>query len=242
MQRKRMLLPFAGAVVLLAAVLWEAAGSGAEGLGASSAFAADGAYSDWETYPHTTLDEAGETAAALYMDDETLYGHFTFAGDLDDSGLENGVVLRFNEEDSQQLTLRLAAAAESGVVAWNPQLSPLEDGTYVFYLMDESVEEGLTTLHDLQTQGNILGKLYVTVEDGAAQCEFEVGLQETAALLGLEQGDLKTAACRLARLGEQWATLAGASTGPVFGVLLSCAGAALCAAAGCQACGRRGRR
>ncbi|MCD8331421.1 MAG: hypothetical protein LUB63_02670 [Oscillospiraceae bacterium] len=216
-------LPLLAALALgLLAAMWQLTGAAAAA-GESAGIEIDGFYQDWEEYPHTQMSPNGVTGA-LYLENGALYGHLSglSAGDW----LADGLTIRFNGEEG--LTIHLSAAGER---------FGLEDGIYSLYLTAERGERAQSPA----VYGENGARGYVSIAGGwVEQIEFEYPLESAASSLGVKQGALKTAACRVDGLGERWLTFAQASTGGVPGILLCCGLAGLLAAS-CGAMGRRRR-
>lgn len=192
----------------------------------------DGNYSDWDYYPHTLIeyDTAGTShhvpdgEGALYADGSTLYGHVrtVHPDHLMEGGTElaYAITIRFNEDDSQVFYPRLISGSEA-----NPDWSDVQslpEGTYEFLLVNTN---GWGKEADLVTgMGNrVYGRMFITVTEFKHECEFYLDLEKVAELLGCDATDFKVIQARFGRIGDEWITTAGASSGAYMGILICCA-------------------
>lgn len=195
----------------------------------------DGLYGDWDAYPMThidyatagTQDNVADASGALWSDGSTLYG---YAQTTMPRHVENekggefayGVNLRVNEEEGKTLQFRLIAVDENGNINWNPKCSDLEKGTYEFYISDINVWGTSTNINELNSNDRIYGRMMVTISDGKDEMEFEMDMKEIAAKFDMDPNDIKVVQTQYERLGREWITYAGTSTGPWAGVALCC--------------------
>lgn len=117
--------------------------------------------------------------------------------------------------------------AEDGKIDYRPKLSNLKRGTYEFYLIDltgwtsaKYIDE-LEQEDSLQTAHNaVYGK--ATIEIGASkdEMEFEIYLDVLARKYDLDIDGIKVFCARFGRIGSQWITCAGTSTGTWIGIAL----------------------
>lgn len=197
-----------------------------------------GLYGDWDRYPHTTIEYATagthyqmvDSKGALYCDGgSTLLGHVvtTMPEHLDEAGGEfmNAVTIKFNNNEKQVFSPRLVSVDEDGNINWNTSKGGYEDGTYEFYIF--------STYDAWNNAGNIYedsinrensewyGKMTITVKNGVQdECEFYLDLEKVAKKLGCDASDFKRIDAQFGRLGQQWITTAGASSGAWLGLIL----------------------
>lgn len=197
-----------------------------------------GLYGDWDRYPHTTIEYATagthyqmvDSKGALYCDGgSTLLGHVvtTMPEHLDEAGGEfmNAVTIKFNNNEKQVFSPRLVSVDEDGNINWNTPKGGYEDGTYEFYIF--------STYDAWNNAGNIYedsinrensewyGKMTITVKNGVQdECEFYLDLEKVAKKLGCDASDFKRIDAQFGRLGQQWITTAGASSGAWLGLIL----------------------
>lgn len=200
-----------------------------------------GLYGDWDRYPHTTIEYATagthyqivDSKGALYCDGgSTLLGHVvtTMPNHVDkekDAGGEfmSAVTIKFNNNEKQVFSPRLVSVDEAGNINWNTPNGGYEDGTYEFYIF---------STHDAwNNAGNIYedsinrensewyGKMTITVKNGVQdECEFYLDLENVAKKFGCDASDFKRIDAQFGRLGQQWITTAGASSGAWLGLIL----------------------
>lgn len=199
----------------------------------------DGQYGDWNYYPHTPIEYATagthevvqDAEGALYSTGKTIYGHFetTMPAHLQEAGQEltEDITFRFNEEASKDFYPRPIAVDGNGNINWDPERIHLPDGTYEFYLASTDAWHTSTNISDLNEKDQIYGRMMVTIDhSGIDQCEFELYVDKVAEKLGLDESELKTISAQFGRLGQQWVTIAGTSSGPWLGIALCIAAAA----------------
>ena len=187
----------------------------------------DGEYSDWDYYPHTRIDysTAGtgqdllDASGALWFDgDHTLFGHFYSElpqhVQMGISELTHGITFRFNDGEFI-FWPRLLGGTEDDT-DWNPDFDSLPDGSYEFLMANQ---QGWS-----DWQGNaVYGKMIVTKTGDKIECEFYLDLEVLAELFGCDASDLKMIEAQFGRLGDEWVTAAGASSGAYLGIGLSIA-------------------
>lgn len=216
---------------------------GSSGGGSFAGIVYDGEYADWQDYPHTLIQYAtpgtqGKTPDgefAIYAEGSKLYGHTVteyaahLVGGYD---LAYAITIAFNGDrsykdtpDKGNLYPYLVAVDEEGNITYNPNIGNLPNGNHEFYIMDTRSWHSSKNIHDLQGNDRIFGRMTITVEDGREQCEYEIDLEEVAAYIGCDAGDFKLIEAQFGRIGQQWTSTAGASSGAWPGIAL-CIGAA----------------
>ncbi len=219
----------------------------------------DGYYDDWTYYPHETVEyatsgtdgHAVDSRAALYMNDGKVYGHVstTIPAHLQEAGGEftSAVTLKVNDSSDLEFRVRYIAVDENGNINWNPQLSGLPDGTYEYRMVSLDAPGTSTNINDLAPGDEIYGTAYITVGPSKDEMEYEIDADMLASHLRpngegtdithLNGSDIKTVSVQYGRLGQQWVSTAGTSTGPWLGIGLSVA--VVAAVLGVQAARRK---
>ena len=192
----------------------------------------DGLYGDWNNYPHTTIEYATagtqqdrtDAKGALYCVGSTLYGHVvtTMPEHLAEAGGEfmNAVTILFNNNWSQVFYPRMETVAEDGSINWNTPKGGMADGTYEFYLFSTDAWHNSPSIYDANDMDKWYGKMIVTIKDGKDECEFYLDLEKVAEKLNCDASDFKRIDAQFGRLGQQWITTAGASSGAWLGLIL----------------------
>ncbi len=192
----------------------------------------DGLYGDWNKYPHTTIQyatagthhEMTDAKGALYCAGSTLYGHVvtTMPEHLEEAGGEfmNAVTIKFNDNYSQVFYPRTESVASDGSINWNTPKSGYPDGTYEFYLFSTDAWHNSPNINNANDADKWYGKMVITVKDGKDECEFYLDLEKVADKLGCDASDFKQIDAQFGRLGQQWITTAGASSGAWLGLVL----------------------
>lgn len=192
----------------------------------------DGLYGDWNNYPHTTIEYATagtqqdrtDAKGALYCVGSTLYGHVvtTMPEHLAEAGGEfmNAVTILFNNNWSQVFYPRMETVAEDGSINWNTPKGGMADGTYEFYLFSTDAWHNSPSIYDANDIDKWYGKMIVTIKDGKDECEFYLNLEKVAEKLNCDASDFKRIDAQFGRLGQQWITTAGASSGAWLGLIL----------------------
>ena len=208
----------------------------------------DGVYTDWEYYPHTTIeyatagtsDHVVDSKGALYADSaqQKLFGHAstTMPAHLDERGGEftSAVSIRINGDNDLMVTPRFAAVDANGNINWNPQLSGLADGTYEFYLFSTTCWGNSQNINNLNGSDVCYGKATITIQDGRQDMEWYMDIPTLAANLhanwgqnvdatSIDPNDIKLFESQYGRLGQQWVSTAGTSTAPFVGIGLGIA-------------------
>ena len=198
----------------------------------------DGNFNDWTDYNHQLIQYStngayGDDAdGALYISGSTLYGHVKTYRYATEVNPYNPITLRFNNSDAQTISFYFVSVDGSGNVTWNP--APDTSGNSVkYYLVDVSGWHGASTLTELEadTYGNkILGEAYIRMGKGSdTEIEYQVDLEKLAEYISgssvhnynIAATDMKTIQAQYINIGTDWITIAGTSSGPVTGVVLS---------------------
>lgn len=204
----------------------------------SGAIVFDGNYDDWEYYPHHIIEYATagtqanvrDAEGALWYDTKNnmILGHTLsqYQIHLDNySGQEftTGVHIRVNNDANKDMEWRVYTVDENGNINWNPPLGGLANGEYDYYLASVDCWGNSKNINDL-TAGDkekvSYGKLHISVADDIDQCEYYIDAQKLADRYGLSESDIKQVSAQFVNIGEEWITIAGASTGSWLGILI----------------------
>lgn len=210
----------------------------------------DGNYGDWEYYPHTTIqyatpgtnDHVVDAEGALYSTDGILYAHATtgMPAHLGEAGGEftSAVTIKLNRKSDFEFYPQFVAVDSDGNINYNPQLSGLARGTYELYLIDSQGWKTATNISQLETEEGraqyhnaICGHMYLTVGASQDDMEFELDLSLVAERItenlrqqgkngSISADDIKTVEAQWGRLGQQWVSTAGTSTGTWLGLII----------------------
>ncbi len=192
----------------------------------------DGLFGDWEYYPVTVVEYQGTASsgvadayAALYSQNSTLYG-YAFTNMADKIASQGGCMLAAvsiafnNDRNYKSLPAdgnfypKFYSIDASGNVTVANEGTHLEPSAtpYVFYISDTRAGDQANPLN--------FGKLLLSVTESGIECEFELDLEKVAEYIGADAADFKTIEIQWGKLGQQWVTYTGTSTGPILGVLL----------------------
>jgi uncharacterized protein (TIGR04145 family) len=196
----------------------------------------DGLYGDWTYYPHTTLqyatagtqEKVTDSKGALYVSGTKLYGHVvtSMPTHLQEAGGEftSSISVCFNGnrdwDQNSNFYPRMVAVDENGNINWDPQLSGLANGTYEFYLASSDAWHTSTNINALNAMDQMYGRITITVGDTKNECEFYLDLEKIAEKLGCDASDFKVIEAQFGRLGQQWISTAGSSSGAWMGILI----------------------
>ena len=195
----------------------------------------DGLYGDWSTYPHTLIHYATSGTWEKYVDGEgalystggMLYGHVVtrMNAHLTEHGeeMQYGVVLRINQDNNLWFEFRLIDVDENGRINWNVNVADQENGTHEYYIVDTRGWSSAQTLEEIDEGNHVYGRMRITKGDISDEAEWKLDLGLIAEHFGLEETDMQVLEVRYERIGDKWLQTAGASTGPVAGILLSMA-------------------
>lgn len=202
----------------------------------------NGEYSDWDYYPHTVIQYAtagtGENVvdanAALYNDGgQYIYGHAKtvmpqhYNGDAWEVGKFN---LSINDtvydQDKDFQSRMVYEDPVTGELIFDPQQIMQNQElykSYHYYIIDTSFDINPNTIHtveDLRATGKLYGDGYITRTPESYDIEFEIDTVKLAEKAGMDPNDIKTVNAQFIRLGNQWVTTAGTSTGAFLGIFL----------------------
>ncbi len=208
--------------------------------GSFDGIAYDGNYDDWTNYPHVvieyatagTQEEVVDAQGALYSTTGFLFGHVVtyMQAHLNEGGGEftSGITIRINDNENNNFYPQMVAVDENGNINYNPQLMGLSQGTYEFYIID--AQGGKTAANITQWTdpaetyiygtNAVYGKMMVTIGPSKHDMEYWMDISALADKFQMEPDDVKTISVQYGKIGQQWVKTAGASTGPVIGMIL----------------------
>lgn len=187
----------------------------------------DGKYGDWLPYPHTIIEYATQGTAdkyedcigALYVADGKIYSHVetSMTPHLGAQGGDflAGITVAFNGERWSGPALRPVMRYEGEDTIVNERTG-LEQGTYTFDIYDASTANWDK---DWKEQPKF-GKMKVTINGYRDELELELDMDAVAEFLGLSKSDMKLVEINYGRLGDQWLSAAGTSSGPWLWLLV----------------------
>lgn len=181
----------------------------------------DGYYEDWNYIPHGILtysswNGAGNHDAALYIEDNVLYGHIRM-NDL------YGTQLRLNtmyiSVNGTKVQFSAHYANADGTIDWSKDSQ--------IYQMSEGRNDGLSLFNDGYPVYN-LGDAILTVYDGNGhsrgdEYEFVISLEGLSQLVGIPVESMSEFTLEAPNVGGGSIHANGTSTGPIVG-LVACIG------------------
>ena len=199
----------------------------------------DGLYGDWEYYPHQiiqyatsgTQEHVADGEGALYSHDGRLYAHVVtnMPAHIQEAGGEftSAVTIRLNGKEENGFCPQFVAVDSAGNIKYDAKLSGLSYGTYELYLIDSEGWKTATNISQLQTpegraqyHNAIYGHMYMTIGASKDEMEFEVDLSLLAELFGMTSDEIRTVDAQWGKIGNQWVSTAGTSTGTWIGLLI----------------------
>ncbi len=192
----------------------------------------DGMYGDWTYYPHELIqysDAFSDCNGALYLEENELFGHVYCAStqmhDLCPQ-LFFPIKLRFNHlnNDGKLIELKPVELDENNDAIlydelFSHSIYSYEEGVYEYYLWDNNASEDHKNINDSECP--IYGKILLTVTATELNAEYVIDMDKMAAHFGLDVTDLQLIEAYYVRLGDEWISTAGTSTGPIVGMILS---------------------
>ena len=202
----------------------------------------DGKYEDWVGYPHYLIEYDGQgiqhhdvdAEGALWSNGGTLFGHVVTGhpDHVDEQGGEflAAISIAFNGDRSYKDTPdkgnfypRVVAIGADGSIATVNEGYKLPEGEYTFYIFDVRTDPLYQFRHEDGTPPtaaelieNAFGFMKVTVTDKKNEMEFCLDLEKVADYIGADADDFKVIEAQFGRIGQQWITTAGTSTGPML--------------------------
>lgn len=188
-------------------------------------------FSDWEGYQKTSIgyNTKADASGALYSDGDILFGYVDYYGAYYRDAF-NFITLSVNGQNSRNtmyFTLR-GVDANGNVQQWKDAAN-LGPGDYEFYLFDTAYVGSATNINNPWTY--TYGRAYIHVDKtGRAQMEYYIDIPTLVEVVNidqwgayhwnLKQSDIKTFHVNYVRIGPQWISCGGTSTGPILGILL----------------------
>lgn len=210
----------------------------------------DGEFVDWDSYPHTLLQYSGsgthenevDAEGALYLAGGYLYGHVTTSmrAHMDSNGgdFTSGITIGVNELPDIRSNSwfwpkdvfypQFITIDEAGNINYDPKLSGLSRGTHVFYLIDSQGWKNATNAAQwedpsetyIYDKNHIYGMATIVIGPSEHEMEFILHADLIADKFFIEEEELHAFCAQFSRLGQQWFSTAGTSTGPLVGVSL----------------------
>ncbi|MBR1571321.1 MAG: hypothetical protein IJ655_01125 [Lachnospiraceae bacterium] len=193
-------------------------------------------FSDWEGYKKTVIEysssgkNGSDSAAALYSDGDYLFGYVDYyAAYYNDQfnqiymTINDGVNKKwYNHDDSSRVMFTLRSVDASGNVNWNSQAVGLEEGDYEYHIFDNA-HAGYNNSDKYD-----YGRAFVHVDKtGRAQIEYYIDIAKLVNVVNeapyswhIKQSDIKMYHMAYPRIGTEWVSSAGASSGPILGIVL----------------------
>lgn len=190
-------------------------------------------FSDWEGYQKTSIgyNTKADASGALYSDGDILFGYVDYYGAYY-RDVFNFITLSVNGQNSRNtmyFTLR-GVDANGNVQQWKDATN-LGPGDYEFYLFDTAYVGSASNINNPWTY--TYGRAYIHVDKtGRAQMEYYIDIPTLVEVVNkapeqwgaydwnLKQSDMKTFHVNYVRIGPQWISCGGTSTGPILGILL----------------------
>ena len=210
--------------------------SGGGGTGSFDGIVIDGQYSDWDNYPSTqiqyatagTQEHVTDARAALYAEGGVLYGHVstTMPVHLDSKGgaLLDAISITFNGDREYkgyptEGNFYPVIRRQDGSNEILNDRTRLENGTYTFEILD-----GRTAGNNPQVYGTVV----ITVNGYQDEMEFTLDLEKVAEYTGMDVRDMKLIEAQFGKLGQEWVSTGGTSSGPWLVLAAAPAVALLC--------------
>ena len=214
----------------------------------------DGNTGEWSDYPHTliqyatagTQESVPDGEAAIYTDNY-IYGHCetVMQAHLNERGTEftsavtvaaniasqvGGSYTVSNDQNyryaNEDLHMRLVSVDASGNINWNPDFYNLQNGSYEYYIFDTSCWGTSQNINNLVEADVLYGKATIIVTDTKQEMEWYIMPEAFAARYGMDAAEIKTVSAQYGRIGREWSSNAGTSTGPIGSVAMVSAFAA----------------
>lgn len=191
----------------------------------------DGLYGDWEYYPHTliqyatagTQENVVDGEGALYHDGDYLYGHVktSMGAHVQEAGGEFTQAVTIRLDGKYDFYPQFVTVDAQGNIDYNAQTANLPDGQYEFYMIDAQGWKTAQNISELEDRNNALyGKMFVTVGPSSDEMEFKMDMEVLAKKFDMDGNEVKTMQAQFGRIGQEWLTTAGTSTGAWLGLLL----------------------
>ncbi|MGN0318377.1 MAG: Firmicu-CTERM sorting domain-containing protein [Lachnospira sp.] len=184
----------------------------------------DGKYDDWDYYPHQLIQYStpgaagGDSEAALFTADTTLFGHVKSYLHKNEGEFQP-FSIRVNNDDNKTINFRLVTVDAEGNINRDPDIRNLPKGTYEYYLWDLNSTSTATNINDADAP--VYGQMYLTVGTSFDEMEYKIDLEKLADHFNMDASDFKMIQAQYINIGTEWVSIAGTSTYPVMGVCLS---------------------
>jgi len=212
-------------------------------------FKVDGDFSEWNHYAKQTIDytTAGtnngrDASGALFFNTEEgrIYGHVLEERNTYFQNDMTPFTIRINGDDDRVFAFSARQIDANGnvVCAQDYNLAP---GTYKFALVDQNYPLGaensaemdwsnMVNIYHKNAKDWYMGDIIIQInQDGSAESEFYLDADRVAAriknasfsrLKPMQAKDMQKIEARFQDIGDEWIGCAGASTGPVVGIIL----------------------
>lgn len=177
----------------------------------------DGYFDDWTDKPHTAFyyDKYNSTEiknVALFSDDTTLYGHIKMS-DLDGSFGSFTMYLCIN--NSYYIQLVILYTDSNNAIDWSKTIKDLPAGTYLNF-----------DVFNNQDYSALLGSAALVINSSnhkpADDVEFSINYDSiTKYCNNISINDIKSITMTCPSLGDQEVILAGTSTDPLMGIIVT---------------------
>ncbi len=131
-----------------------------------------------------------------------------------------GVSVIVNNDESKRLEMRLAAVDENGNINWNPQKEGLANGSYEYYIFATDCWGSSANISELYDADVCYGKATINISDTEQEMEWYINTHKLADRYGMDASDLKKISTKYVRIGPQYVTCAGTSSGPYGGAAM----------------------
>lgn len=212
-------------------------------------FKVDGDFSEWDNYPEKTIDytTAGtnngrDASGALFFntEDGKIYGHVREERNPNGQNEMTPFTIRINRKNDRVFAFSARQVDSEGNVV-SAQDYNLAPGTYKFKLVDQNYPVGaensaemdwsnMVNIHHKNAKDWYMGDIIITInQDGSAESEFYLDAERVAAriknasfseLRPMQAKDMQWVEANFQDIGNEWIGCAGASTGPIVGILL----------------------
>lgn len=128
--------------------------------------------------------------------------------------------IRFNEDDSTYFGVRLVSIDDAGNINWNPKISGLDEGDYEFGIVSLGAWGTSSNISDLNDADTIYGMMHVSINENWEEMEYYLSLEKLAQKFNCDVSAFKVIEVQHIRLGNDWLSIAGVSTGAWIGIML----------------------
>ncbi|MCI8371777.1 MAG: hypothetical protein HFI75_05160 [Lachnospiraceae bacterium] len=196
----------------------------------------DGNYTDWKYFDHALIQysTAGDSQWAddgfqtlFSTDDGRLIGHVECYRKNRQDGYELGeFTIRINNDQEYMFNVVEKTASGYRIPDWK---NVEKDTVHEYYLRWTNAQCNLNDSIEKNDEMAIVGKVCLTTSDiveGASrtcdQMEWEMDQEKLAKVIGVPADSMKEYASKYHRIGQNWYTASGGSTGAVMGISICC--------------------